>query len=198
MSLGAQYGVTGIRAVQAGRARRSTPCPDMSGFADLRVGQRVVSASCHSGQMASGTMTRAAASAAVEQLGWRYLLRSLATSVAVPSLEDALRVSSSAVTASGADADAHLRIDVRADRVELSLQTASVAAITDIDLELARRISTAVAGLGFATAEGGVVPADGRAAHPTQSDPPRHHRAARRGRGAGPGGARCRWDVGQR
>jgi hypothetical protein len=36
MSLGAQYGVTGIRAVQAGRARRSTPCPDMSGFADLR------------------------------------------------------------------------------------------------------------------------------------------------------------------
>jgi 4a-hydroxytetrahydrobiopterin dehydratase len=101
--------------------------------------------------MATDTMTRAAASAAVEQLGWRYLLHTLETSVAVPSIEDALRVSSSAVAACGADADGHLRIDVRPDRVELSLQTASVAALTDVDLELARRISTAVAELGFAT-----------------------------------------------
>jgi 4a-hydroxytetrahydrobiopterin dehydratase len=101
--------------------------------------------------MPTDTMTRAAASAAVEQIGWRYLLQALDATVAVRSLEQALRVSTSAVAACGVDADAHLRIDLRADRAELSLQTASVGALTEVDLELARRISAAVTELGLTT-----------------------------------------------
>ena len=41
-------------------------------------------------------------------------------------------------------ADGHLRLDVRADRVMLSLQTAAVGWVTEHDVELARTISTVV------------------------------------------------------
>ncbi len=97
------------------------------------------------------TMTRAAASAAVEPIGWRYLLGALCTSVAVPSLEDALRVCAVAVAACGADADGHLRADVRADRVEFTLQTSLTAGLTELDLDLAHRVSSTVTALGFRT-----------------------------------------------
>jgi 4a-hydroxytetrahydrobiopterin dehydratase len=101
--------------------------------------------------MSADTVTRAAASAAVEDIGWRDILHALCTSVAVTSLEDALRVCAVAVAACGADADGHLRIDARADRVELSLQTGSIGALDPVDLDLAHRVTGAVAELGFAT-----------------------------------------------
>ena len=86
-------------------------------------------------------LSAGAASAAVADLGWRYLLGTLCTSVPVPSLSDALRVAATATEACADLADGHLRIDLRPDRVELSVQTRSIADLTELDTVLARRIS---------------------------------------------------------
>ena len=96
-------------------------------------------------------LSRTAASAAVESIGWRYLLGTLATSVAVRSFDQALWVAAEAVGAIGPDADDHLRVDLRTDRVELSLQTRRLGAPTASDVGLAQRISAAVTPLGTAT-----------------------------------------------
>jgi 4a-hydroxytetrahydrobiopterin dehydratase len=84
--------------------------------------------------------------------GWRYLLGTLASSVPVRSLAQASEVAAAAVAASGKDADGHLRVDLRPDRVELSVQTRARDAVTGCDTELAHRIGAAVAGLGLAPA----------------------------------------------
>ena len=92
-------------------------------------------------------LSRAAASAGVEATGWRYLLGTLAASVPVSSLGQAATVAA-VVTASCAQlADQHLRIDLRPDRVELSLQHRAADAVTSRDIELAHSICGALAGL---------------------------------------------------
>ncbi|MEP7020063.1 MAG: VOC family protein [Pseudonocardiales bacterium] len=96
-------------------------------------------------------LTRTAASSAVEAIGWRYLLGTLCTSVPVTSFDQALQRSAAAVSACGAAADAHLRLDLRPDRVELSLQTRATGALTGRDVELARAVTAAVAELGGTT-----------------------------------------------
>jgi len=53
----------------------------------------------------------------VEPIGWRYLLGTLSVSVPVRSLAQGNRVAAAAVAASGQDADGHLRVDLRPDRV---------------------------------------------------------------------------------
>ena len=53
------------------------------------------------------------------------------------------------MAASGPEADGHLRIDMRPDRVELSLQTRALAAVTDRDTELAHHITGALDRLGL-------------------------------------------------
>jgi 4a-hydroxytetrahydrobiopterin dehydratase len=97
-------------------------------------------------------LSRTAASEAVSGIGWRYLLGTLALSVPVRSLAQAGEVASAALTACGADADGHLRMDLRPDRVELSLQTRARSEVTGRDTQLARRISGAAAGLGLVPA----------------------------------------------
>ena len=97
-------------------------------------------------------LSRTAASRAVEAIGWRYLLGTLCTSVAVESIDQALRVSAEAVGACGPDADGHLRADLRTDRAELSLQTRRLGVVTARDVGLAQRISAALRLLGTATA----------------------------------------------
>ncbi|HEX4727855.1 MAG TPA: VOC family protein [Jatrophihabitans sp.] len=87
------------------------------------------------------------ASAAVTHLGWRYLLGTLCTSVPVRSLSEALRVATTATEVCAEPADAHLRIDLRSDRVELSLQTRSIGDLTELDTVLAGRISQSLTGL---------------------------------------------------
>ena len=82
-------------------------------------------------------------------IGWRYLLGTLAVSVPVPSLARASEVAAAAVAASGPDADGHLRVDMRPDRVELSVQTRALSAVIGHDTELAHRIQAAVTGLGL-------------------------------------------------
>jgi 4a-hydroxytetrahydrobiopterin dehydratase len=94
-------------------------------------------------------LTRPEASAAVEDLGWRSVLGALATMVAADSMAQAVSVAAAAVEACGADADAHLRLDVRADRVDLTLMDEALAATTARDVELARVITDAVRRLGL-------------------------------------------------
>jgi 4a-hydroxytetrahydrobiopterin dehydratase len=101
-------------------------------------------------------LTRTASSEAVAHLGWRYLLGALSTSVAVRSLDQALAVTAVVVSTCGADADEHLRADVRADRVELTLQ--SEAQVTARDVELAHGVTDAVRDLGLDTDSAGPRP----------------------------------------
>ncbi len=89
-------------------------------------------------------LSRTEASTAVEGIGWRYLLGALSTTVAVGSLQQALDVAAEAVAACGADADTHLAAVPRRDRVDLSLQTASVGQVTRRDVDLAQAVTEAM------------------------------------------------------
>jgi 4a-hydroxytetrahydrobiopterin dehydratase len=97
-------------------------------------------------------LSRTAASAAVADIGWRYLLGTLAVSVPVRSLAQAGEVAAAAIAASGQDADGHLRVDMRPDRVELSVQTRAQGVTTGRDTQLAHRIADELAGLELAPA----------------------------------------------
>ncbi len=88
-------------------------------------------------------LSRKEASDAVTSLGWRLVLGELQTQVLTGSLPLAADVAGRAAAVPGADG--HLRLDIRADRVILALQSSDVAWITPRDVELAHRIS-AVAG----------------------------------------------------
>jgi len=87
-------------------------------------------------------LSRSEASDAITRLGWRLVLGELRTEVRTGSLVLAADVAARAATVAGAEG--HLRLDVRADRVLLSLQTATAAWVTERDVELARNISTVV------------------------------------------------------
>jgi 4a-hydroxytetrahydrobiopterin dehydratase len=112
-------------------------------------------------------MTRSEASAAVEQLGWRYLLGGLSASVAVDSIAQAVSVAAQAVEACGADADAHLRVDVRPDRVDLTLMDNAQVTTTTRDAELAHVLTDVVLGLGLDV--GGVSTASSSGRRPVQA-----------------------------
>jgi 4a-hydroxytetrahydrobiopterin dehydratase len=98
-------------------------------------------------------LSRTAASAAVAGIGWRYLLGTLAASVPIRSLAQASEAAAAAVAACGPDADAHLRVDLRPDRVELSVQARALGAATGRDAQLAHHIGAALTGLGLAPAD---------------------------------------------
>jgi 4a-hydroxytetrahydrobiopterin dehydratase len=87
-------------------------------------------------------LTRTEASDAVTRLGWRLVLGELRTEVRTGSLALAADVAARVATVAGAEG--HLRLDIRTDRVLLSLQTAAVAWVTERDVELARNISIVV------------------------------------------------------
>jgi 4a-hydroxytetrahydrobiopterin dehydratase len=97
-------------------------------------------------------LSRQAASDAVTGLGWRYVLGEFRTEVLTGSLPLAADVAARAATVPGADG--HLRMDMRADRVMLSLQTSKVAWVTVRDVELAQRISAVVGESRLATESG--------------------------------------------
>jgi 4a-hydroxytetrahydrobiopterin dehydratase len=98
-------------------------------------------------------LSRPEASDAVTGIGWRYILGEFRTEVLTGSLPLAADVAARAAAVAGAQG--HLRIDIRADRVIFSLQTAAVAWVTPLDAELAHRIS-AVASEFRLTTQGGV------------------------------------------
>jgi 4a-hydroxytetrahydrobiopterin dehydratase len=96
-------------------------------------------------------LRRRETSDAVSGLGWRYVLGLLRSTVPVGSLAEAVEVAARAVAAAGDDADERLSIDLRPDRVTLSLQSLATASVTSADVEAARLISAAVRGLGLRT-----------------------------------------------
>ena len=98
-------------------------------------------------------LTRHAASDAVDHLGWRLLLGFLCSAVPVASLAEAQEVAALAIAATGEDADGHLRVDLRRDRVEFAVQTAATGWLDDRDIEITAAISTAL--------DGRTVPSDG-------------------------------------
>jgi 4a-hydroxytetrahydrobiopterin dehydratase len=97
------------------------------------------------------SISRQAASDAVTGLGWRNVLRTLMTSIPVSSLAHGTEIATAAIAACGADADGHLRIDLRAGSVELVVQTIALQQTTRLDVELAERISAAVTERGSGT-----------------------------------------------
>ena len=84
-------------------------------------------------------LSRQEASDAVTGIGWRYVLGDLRTEVLTGSLPLAADVAGRA--AAVPEAQGHLRMDVRADRVVFSLQTAAMAWVTPRDVELAHQVS---------------------------------------------------------
>ncbi|TDW21631.1 VOC family protein [Kribbella kalugense] len=96
-------------------------------------------------------LSRPEASDAVSDAGWRFLLGTFRTSIPVGSLARAIGLAADAVAACGDDADGHLRVDARADRVVFTLQSLEHAAVTTLDVELALRISATADSSGFLT-----------------------------------------------
>jgi 4a-hydroxytetrahydrobiopterin dehydratase len=82
---------------------------------------------------------RQEASDAVSGLGWRLVLGDLRTEVLTGSLPLAADLAGRA--ADLPHAEGHLRIDIREDRVLLTLQTATADWVTPRDVELARQIT---------------------------------------------------------
>jgi 4a-hydroxytetrahydrobiopterin dehydratase len=73
------------------------------------------------------------------------------TSVQVGGLAQAAKVAAHAVAVCGDDADGHLWMDVRWNRVIFTVQSRSTASVTARDIELAGAISAAMRGFGLAT-----------------------------------------------
>jgi 4a-hydroxytetrahydrobiopterin dehydratase len=87
---------------------------------------------------------------AVSSPGWRHVLGVLATRVQVYSLSQATDVAATAAAACESDEQHRLWLDVRPESVLLTLHP-SADTFTPSDVELARRISTNIAGLGLDT-----------------------------------------------
>lgn len=98
---------------------------------------------------AAAPLSRSQAAAAVEGSGFAYVLATYQAAVPVTSTDAALQVARAAVEAAGPDADDHLRLDLRPDRVELTVQTVDRTTVTAQDVEIARAVHSALAGLGF-------------------------------------------------
>ncbi|NUT31561.1 MAG: VOC family protein [Hamadaea sp.] len=96
-------------------------------------------------------LTRTAASDAVSGLGWRFALGALRTTVRVASLVQAVAVADVVTTPSSTD---HLWLDLRPDRVLLTVQAWDLGGVTAAEVALARRLSADVAALGLATEPG--------------------------------------------
>jgi 4a-hydroxytetrahydrobiopterin dehydratase len=94
-------------------------------------------------------LTRQAISDDISKLGWRLVLGVLRSAVAVDSVALAVAVSATVLDVAGSGADASLRLDIRADRLELMLQSWSKGRVTATELVLAKRITVAVAELGL-------------------------------------------------
>ncbi len=100
---------------------------------------------------ATANLTGTQASAAVNHLGWRFLLGTIQTAVPVTSLSAAVEVAAHATEAAGSQADGCLRLDLGPDRVTLTLMSRASAGTTRREIQLAQRLTTVIEQLGLAT-----------------------------------------------
>lgn len=96
-------------------------------------------------------LTRREASDAVSGLGWRFALGALRTTVRVDSLAQAAAV---AHLVAAPDSDDRLWLDLRPDRVLLTVQAWDLGGVTAAEVALAQRVSATVAEAGLATEPG--------------------------------------------
>jgi 4a-hydroxytetrahydrobiopterin dehydratase len=101
-------------------------------------------------------MSRADISAAVTDLGWRFVLGVVRTSVPVGSLAAAVSAARVVTDTAGPEADDHVWLDARADRLIVSVRTRATGWVTPADVTLVRRIAAALAERGLATDPGAV------------------------------------------
>ena len=98
-------------------------------------------------------LSRTDASEAVTGLGWRYVLGEFRTEVLTGSLPLAADVAGRAAALPGVEG--HLRMDIRADRLLLSLQTVEAGWVTTRDAELARQLTAVAEEFRLTTQPGG-------------------------------------------
>ncbi len=108
-------------------------------------------------QKAGRRLTRQEISDDVTPLGWRYVLGLIRTCVRVGSLAQATEAAGRVVAAAnGADdgraSDECLWLDLRRDRLIVTLQSPVTPQVTTREVDVARRISAIVSELGLATA----------------------------------------------
>lgn len=94
-------------------------------------------------------LSRREISDAVGGSGWRFVLGAVRTSVPVTSLAQAAEVAARVAATAGGDGDGSLWMDVRGDRVVLTLQSLATGWVTPLEIDLARRLSVAVSELGL-------------------------------------------------
>jgi len=97
-------------------------------------------------------------SAAVGELGWRYVLGTLRASIRLGPLWQVAEVATELIRACGEGADECLQLDLRRGRLELILSPPDPAGLTARELTHARLIATAAAEMGLPLA----ADADGR------------------------------------
>jgi 4a-hydroxytetrahydrobiopterin dehydratase len=94
-------------------------------------------------------LSRAAASAAVTGLGWRFVLGVAKTTVRTGSLHQAAEAVGAIAAAAGQAADGRLGADVRGGLVILTVQNPSGGLLTEAETELVEQASAILAGLGL-------------------------------------------------
>lgn len=89
-------------------------------------------------------LTNEQASRGVSHLGWRYVLGSFVCRVPVRSFAHGVEVVAQIAAAAGADADAHVKADLRGDGVMVTVQTFTLGWTTVTDLNVVHRITTEI------------------------------------------------------
>ncbi len=94
-------------------------------------------------------LSGAGVSEAAGDLGWRYVLGSLRTSIRLGPMWQVAEVATELVRACGQGADECLLLDLRPGRLELTLRPAAAAGLTARELAHARTIATTAAEMGL-------------------------------------------------
>jgi len=94
------------------------------------------------------SLNRQRISTAVSNLGWRYVLGTVCASLRTGSPARGVEIAARLVEAAGEDAES-VRLDVRGDRLVVTLQAPGTAEVTAREVELAHRIAATCADLGL-------------------------------------------------
>jgi 4a-hydroxytetrahydrobiopterin dehydratase len=100
---------------------------------------------------AQSVLLRAHVSTAVDGLGWRLVLGTVRTAVAVRGIAEAASVAQVSAEAAGSAGDGALEISLHGGRVGIAVQTRALDGVTERDLALVRRVTDALTDRGWRT-----------------------------------------------